>query len=362
MSAVCPQGHTSQSEDYCDICGAPIESATSTPPAVPSPADPAEGAGEPRVCPHCNAPAAPQALFCENCGYDFTTGTAPAPVAAPAEPAEGAEPGEGAEPDEGVEPGEGAEPGENEESGEPGRDEAAEPADPATDSDNEASAEESFAEEELAAESLEGPREEAAAESEATPAEATPAEATPAESTPAEIPAVEDAAAEAAAAEAAAGQVGAGEGESSSSVITGAPATPAPERVWVVELWVDPDWYAVQRPEDAMPSPAAPAVVPLRRASVLIGRPSRSRGITPDVDCGADAGVSRRHAQLTTDGLRWWVEDLGSANGTYVSPVGGAIPDRPVPVGERTELEEGSRIYLGGWTRIVVREALPGEA
>lgn len=144
-----------------------------------------------------------------------------------------------------------------------------------------------------------------------------------------------------------------------SAAVPAAPSTPS--RSWVAEIWVDPDWYAEQQPEDAMPSAAAPLVVPLRRTSVLVGRPSRSRGIAPDVDCGADAGVSRRHAQLTTDGVRWWVEDLGSANGTYVSPVGGSVPQAPIPVGEKVELEEGSRIYLGGWTRMVVREALPGE-
>ena len=25
MSAVCPNGHTSESEDYCDTCGSPID-------------------------------------------------------------------------------------------------------------------------------------------------------------------------------------------------------------------------------------------------------------------------------------------------------------------------------------------------
>ena len=96
--------------------------------------------------------------------------------------------------------------------------------------------------------------------------------------------------------------------------------------------------------------------------SVLVGRPSVSRGIHPQVDCGADTGVSRRHCQLSTDGQRWWVEDLQSSNGTYVSPAGEALPTDPIPPGQRRELGDGDRLYLGAWTRLVVRKALPGEA
>jgi len=29
------------------------------------------------ICPNCQAPNSPDALFCEACGYDFTTGTLP---------------------------------------------------------------------------------------------------------------------------------------------------------------------------------------------------------------------------------------------------------------------------------------------
>ena len=54
-----------------------------------------------------------------------------------------------------------------------------------------------------------------------------------------------------------------------------------------------------------------PVVVPLLVRSALIGRVSASKHIVPDIDCTSDSGVSRRHAQLTTDGTRWFVEDLG---------------------------------------------------
>ena len=101
--------------------------------------------------------------------------------------------------------------------------------------------------------------------------------------------------------------------------------------------------------------------MPLRHTSLLVGRSSASRGITPDLDCGMDSGVSRRHAQLTTDGTRWWVEDLGSANGTYLGDAVGELPVNPIPTGQRRELDADDRIYVGAWTRIVVRPATPEE-
>lgn len=131
---------------------------------------------------------------------------------------------------------------------------------------------------------------------------------------------------------------------------------------WVAEIWVDPDWYAHERPEDPMPSAGLPGLVSLRQRSLLVGRPSRSRNIHPDVDCGSDPGVSRRHCQLTTDGLRWWVEDLGSSNGTFVAAAGDPLPDSSLTQGVRQEIQEGDRIFIGAWTRLVIREALPGEA
>ena len=139
------------------------------------------------------------------------------------------------------------------------------------------------------------------------------------------------------------------------------PVAPPVPVEWVSEVWVDPDWYAAQESEETCPSPGLPAVVPLSRRSVLVGRPSASRSIHPDIDCSGDIGVSRRQAQLTTDGQRWWVEDLQSANGTYVGAASGPLPTSPLPPGQRHELAEDDRIYLGAWTRLVVRRATPEE-
>jgi hypothetical protein len=139
------------------------------------------------------------------------------------------------------------------------------------------------------------------------------------------------------------------------------PAPPAAVAEWVVERWVDPDWYAVQQSDDPCPSPGLPTVIPLTEKSLLIGRPSRSRNIHPEIDCGDDTGVSRRQAQLTTDGQRWWVEDLQSSNGTYVASAAGPLPEDPIIPGQRQELNPDDRIYVGAWTRLVVRKATPEE-
>ena len=120
----------------------------------------------------------------------------------------------------------------------------------------------------------------------------------------------------------------------------------------------------VRRPEEHRP--AALARPAGRRAaaqhqSILIGRASSSRNISPDIDLGSDTGISRRHAQLTTDGSRWWVEDLGSSNGTYVGGALDAVPTTPVAAGAKQEVRTDDRIYLGAWTRLVVRKAASGE-
>ena len=56
---------------------------------------------------------------------------------------------------------------------------------------------------------------------------------------------------------------------------------------------------------------------------VLIGRDDTARGIHPDIDLGPDggydAGVSRRHAILALREAGCTVEDLGSANGTFLN-------------------------------------------
>jgi pSer/pThr/pTyr-binding forkhead associated (FHA) protein len=56
---------------------------------------------------------------------------------------------------------------------------------------------------------------------------------------------------------------------------------------------------------------------------LLIGREDAAHSIHPDIDLGEhggyDAGVSRRHAILAYRNGEYSVEDLGSANGTFVN-------------------------------------------
>ena len=303
MSVVCPNGHTSESDDYCDTCGSPIDasaqpaaggagtagapgpavppgSATASgaaagspsgssldldsPPApsAPSGSSTGDGGAAPTPagpttleCPNCRTENADGALFCEACGYDFTTGAMPRDPSAPeSESAEAVGPG-----------GSGSQP-------------------------------------------------------------------------------------------AAAGAAGASVAEGS-----GATAPEASTFEWLAEVWIDPDWYKTQEAEDPCPSPGLPVIVPLRSKSVLLGRVSTSRNTHPELDLSSDPGVSRRHAQLSTDGSRWFVEDLGSSNGTYVAPASGPLPANAIAVGPRTELGDDDRLYVGAWTRVVVRKATPDE-
>jgi len=76
--AICPNGHLSDTADYCDQCGAkiggdPSIAAAPAAAATSAPAAPA-AAGPTRACPACGAPNAEGDKFCEVCGYDMALG------------------------------------------------------------------------------------------------------------------------------------------------------------------------------------------------------------------------------------------------------------------------------------------------
>lgn len=251
----CPAGHETTATDYCDTCGLAMDADAAAPDDTGQvAATPAAAAGA-STCPNCSNPTPANALFCENCGYDFTTGALPRPVDPPSSLDLGATPDD------------------------PGG----------------------------------------------------------------------------------AGGTGSTGGSTPPPPAEDLNPSPVLDDIWVAEVWIDPDWYADQQSTDPLPSPGLPDVVALRHASVLIGRASRSRNIDPGIELDSDSGVSRRHAQLTTDGSRWFVEDLGSSNGTYVGGGLGTLPTTPITVGQKTEVTGDDRIYLGAWTRIVLRKAAPGE-
>lgn len=104
----------------------------------------------------------------------------------------------------------------------------------------------------------------------------------------------------------------------------------------------------------------APTVVPLTGREAIIGRQSSSSGSAVDVDCSGDSATSHRHAKLTLDHDRWYLEDLGSLNGTFVgTPT--LMPPTALTKGDRHELGDSERIYVGAWTRIVIRRATAEE-
>jgi pSer/pThr/pTyr-binding forkhead associated (FHA) protein len=78
---------------------------------------------------------------------------------------------------------------------------------------------------------------------------------------------------------------------------------------------------------------------------LLIGRKDNTRRIFPDVDLGLDdgynAGVSRRHAILSYKNGVYTVEDLGSANGTFINGRRLA-PQVPTPLANGDELKCGT--------------------
>ncbi|WP_299517952.1 FHA domain-containing protein [uncultured Serinicoccus sp.] len=334
----CPEGHESEATDYCDTCGAPI----AAPPAGPvDPSGAAGAAGAPRPalggsvldldepvvqtlsCPHCGGVNVADALFCEACGYDFTTGALPL----------------GAEPEEAEE-----DPVAEAETTEPEPPEAGPP---------EAVVEpvpEAAETPESDPEAAETPGSDPEAPAPETPATVAP-EPDPETPEPPPGPEPEDPPAHATPEPAAVGHA--------------RPRHTPPSRdladAWVVEIWVDPDWYAVQQTAEACPSAGVPDVVVVRRSVVMVGRPSGSLGVRPEVDAGADSAVSRRHAQLISDGTRWWIEDLGSSNGTYVGVVGEPLPTQALTPGQRVEIDRDDRIYVGAWTRLVLRQATAAE-
>lgn len=58
--------------------------------------------------------------------------------------------------------------------------------------------------------------------------------------------------------------------------------------------------------------------------------------VPPNTIIIPDPAISARHARLAYHQGRWWLEDLGSANGTYLN---GVPVEKPTPVADGDEIE-----------------------
>ena len=76
------------------------------------------------------------------------------------------------------------------------------------------------------------------------------------------------------------------------------------------------------------------------RAAALTGPLTMGRGEGNDLDLN-DEYVSTRHARFVPHNGQWYVEDLGSTNGTYVA---GARISRPTPVGTKSTVRVGRTV------------------
>ena len=83
---------------------------------------------------------------------------------------------------------------------------------------------------------------------------------------------------------------------------------------------------------------------PLSEDESHIGRWDADGGIFPDVDLDSDdpeAKVSRRHARITRRSGQYYIEDLGSTNGTFVNRGRRLLP------GDRQSLRDGDEVIVG---------------
>ncbi|HSJ59359.1 MAG TPA: FHA domain-containing serine/threonine-protein kinase [Anaerolineae bacterium] len=80
--------------------------------------------------------------------------------------------------------------------------------------------------------------------------------------------------------------------------------------------------------------------------AVTVGRAETSDIVLPD------AAASRRHAQVRLVGERFYIDDLGSSNGTFVNGLG-------IPMAQPAQLRDRDEIRMGNTTMLFIQAASP---
>ncbi len=83
---------------------------------------------------------------------------------------------------------------------------------------------------------------------------------------------------------------------------------------------------------------------PVTLETMSIGRWDADSGSFPEIDLtpdDSDGYISRRHAKIYNQDGKWFIEDMGSVNGTFVNKGARLLPKRPC------ELHNGDEIILG---------------
>ncbi len=406
---MCPNGHESETDDWCEICGmrmaAPASargsrppssstsassasSGSSAPPVSPSPPSwggpaPEAPPGVAELCPQCGTPREGGALFCEECRYNFRTHSAT--TVPGARPEHGA--GQGAASAQGLGPGAGAGAGAAGQGAGPGAGQGAGAglgAGPVPTAPG-------FPPYQRHESQLSRPSQIN------RPAEPVPSEGFTSGSgdfllDPPSRPAAPPSAGTAAGGVAppvTAGGAGAATGAgpdgtafpgvTGASGVTGSPAAPAapgvraagPEAAvpsgpvartaWVAVVAADREYFTAMMARSGpdaeglyFPAFSPEVRVPLTGEKVTIGRRRHRTGEAPDIDLSRapeDPGVSHQHAMLVREDTGGWaVVDQDSTNGTTVN-----LGEDPIRAYTPVPLADGDRVHVGAWTTITVR-------
>jgi len=86
---------------------------------------------------------------------------------------------------------------------------------------------------------------------------------------------------------------------------------------------------------------------PPREVGLIIGRNHGSTIVDIDLKPynGVEAGISRRHARLFKQDGQWFIEDLGSRNGTYINAVK-IVPNNSLPIHHGDKIRCGLLVFI----------------